>query len=96
MSARAYIRARIYCTYDASDRPINQAPVLARQSFAIAVGSEGTLSTIPLGCDLSVCVDEPSAYIRAEYLFYVHTRFRMHTLRTSCILLYILTERSLT
>lgn len=33
------------CTYDANprDRPINQASLLARQSFAIAIGSEGTL-----------------------------------------------------
>jgi len=29
------------------DRPINQAPLLARRSFAIAVGSEGISSTIP-------------------------------------------------
>lgn len=36
------------------DRPINQAPLLARRSFAIAVGSEGTLSTILLSRGLSV------------------------------------------
>lgn len=51
-NARKDTCMRMYIRYQPSRvRPINQAPLLARQSFAIAVGSKGTLM-IPLGYDL--------------------------------------------
>lgn len=50
------------------DRPINQAPLLARRSFAIAVGSEGTLSTILLTHDLSV-PQVLNGFVASEYFF---------------------------
>lgn len=81
---RTCVRMYIRCQ-PPRDRPINQASFLARQSFAIIVGSEGTSSTIPLGYDL-FRLRENETYARDIFLpsygtvaippRYGHTRVR--------------------
>lgn len=87
---RARVRARVcaterarMCVYTSDgnprDRPINQAPLLARQSFAIAIRSEGTLS-IPLGYDFSVCQDGT----RAKYFFFSLSVYNSRYAQRTC------------